>query len=244
MVGFSKRGSFFKKNLKVQMNILIDKSWVEEGDADDIIEYYKNDNVVIMDGSLIKQMTREEFITYIFFVPTTIVYTFFNNCIDTYDDRFSKFFNRDIKKMNIKDINTFPIFLKPIGNIKQFDGTVFNYKYQVDLCIPKNQTFVYTSNVVKITNTIRLLIGNKKLYGYSKEYPYSTCIDNIIDWNFINDIKSITNEFMAIDIGLINEKWSVIEINPPYSIDSWEISLPDYFLFCQDACKYMADNVS
>jgi hypothetical protein len=40
-------------------------------------------------------------------------------------------------------------------------------------------------------------------------------------------------------VGIINEKWSVIEINPPYSIDSWEISLPEYFLFCQDACRYI-----
>jgi hypothetical protein len=222
------------------MNILIDKSWVEEEDADDILQHYKNHNIVIMESSMIKKMSIENFMTYIFFVPTTIVYNFFGNCIDTYDERFSKFFNRDIQKNNVDDIKTFPIFVKPLGNIKQFDGTIFNYRYQVDLCIPKNINVVYTSNVVKITNPVRLLIGNHRLYGYSKEYPDSKCIEKIIDWDFINDIKSITNEYIVIDVGIINEKWSVIELNPPYSFDSWEISLPEYFSFCQDACRYIA----
>ena len=41
---------------------------------------------------------------------------------------------------------------------------------------------------------------------------------------FISNILEITNEFLCVDIGYTLESgWVIIEINPPYSLELYEI---------------------
>jgi hypothetical protein len=221
--------------------VLIDKSWVDWDDADDILQYYKNEEIKILEVNEILKMTKKEFTSYIFFVNTDTVRFFLGEPIDTYDSRFTQFFNREIKVVKTDEIDTFPIFIKPMGNAKEFTGLVINNKTELDQLIELNEDIlcneVYSCNVVRVTNPHRLLIGNKKLYGMGKEYKSDP--DCEIDFEFLSNVLELTNDFfVTIDIGIINGSWGIIELNPWYSIDSWEIDLNIYFTFCEEAIEH------
>jgi hypothetical protein len=218
--------------------ILIEQTWVDWGEADDIMEYYANDaEIMVLSREDILKLSKEEMSLYIFYVSSNTVQAFFGNFLDTYDERFNKYYHRNIRKTATIEISTFPVFVKPIGNDKVFDGSIIKSASELHEIVPNDVTTVYTCDVVSITNPVRLLIGNKKLYGMGKEYPIDADVD--VSLAFIDEIVNTTNDFLTVDIGIIGNQWVVIEINPCYSIDSWTIPLQDYFKFCEDAIKHM-----
>jgi hypothetical protein len=78
---------------------------------------------------------------------------------------------------------------------------------------------------------------NKK---YMKYYsPNNTIIKKLVE---------ITDDFKCIDIGLVqngdNYDWCVVEINPPFSLDDYDIPFEEYIQFCIDACLYINSRVA
>jgi hypothetical protein len=75
-------------------------------------------------------------------------------------------------------------------------------------------------------------------------------IDNtyLDDTQFINDLINLTGEkFRCIDICLIKQnnqlKWGIVEINPPFSLDDYEILFENYIDFCIDSCNYIKNMI-
>ena len=59
----------------------------------------------------------------------------------------------------------------------------------------------------------------------------------LTDKIFITKLIELTNEnFRCIDIGFTN-KWIIVEINHPYSLDDYEIPIENYMEFCINSFK-------
>lgn len=142
-----------------------------------------------------------------------------------------------------------PYFIKSCGNDKSIDGKVIAYANEYDsygMETPDPEADVYVCEPLTILSKQRLLIGGGKLYGYGHMSGART------DSNFLNEIDienliDITGDnFRCIDIGLIMEpvcKWIVVEINPPFSLDDYDIHLESYMEFCIDACQWINNQI-
>ena len=162
------------------------------------------------------------------------------------------------------------IFVKPVGNDKSFDGRVVSsvsdiehimsdfegdssYKkneFEHQVSYKKNERDVcddvcdvYVCDVVEFLSENRLLIGNGKLYGYghickTKDFSFLSKID-------INKLIEISGDnFRCIDVGLTKSgEWIIVEVNPPFSLDDYEIPLDMYMNFCIGACQWISKKV-
>lgn len=229
------------------MQFLIQDTWIEFDGADDIINY------CLINGSKYEILNENDlllktnFFEYIFFCDTNIVYQQLqkNNlthlCPCTYDKKFNCLFGRNIKEVKLHDVDfDIPIFIKPVMNTKIFSGHIIYDKLQLDsLKIEFGNTCIYTSNVINIIGEYRLLIGNSKLYGSS--YMKGSYDENYLEKMDINKIIDLVgNSFLCVDIGLLNNgNYIVVEINPPYSLDDYDIEFEQYINFCIDSCNYI-----
>lgn len=247
------------------MKVIIEDTWNEDGEAEDIIKYCTDNNYeyLLLDPEKIKELDHQVFFNCIYFCNTDIVrhhlqeMNLSNNIIpDTYESIYERFYSRKIEKINFGDIdiNTLknPIFIKPTENDKSFDGSVISkddpYTMQLILASetkPTKETLVYKSDVVNFISEYRLLIGNGKLYGSG--FICGKELGSFMEEMNIKKIIELTDEnFRCIDIGFIAEplhKWAIVEINPPFSLDDHDIPLPNYMNFCIDACNWINSKV-
>lgn len=232
------------------MIILLEDTW----EAEDIKIYFSNFkeyNVIELSVDELFKYDSNEFFKTIYFCNTDIVQFHLNklnktNLIpDTYDKIFNKFYLREIKISKFKNIKS-GNFIKPINNNKLFDGQIYIDDDKFIGTLPSPESLVYESNKITFLCEYRLLIGNNKLYGFGFiQGLYPNIKSSSI--NIINDIINITNErYLCIDIGYIKEynKWGIVEINPPFSLDDHKILLDDYMSFCIDSCKYINNLVN
>ena len=226
--------------------ILIEDTWNIDGEANDIIKWCTDHqyDYRIMTQDELRSISDLEFKNSIYFCHTDIVREHNIPFPDTYEDKYKSFMKRKINTMRFDEFDfdniPFPIFIKPIGNDKSFDGTIVSNEdqYATDVILntyPK-PVYIYTSEVIKFVSEYRLLIGNKKLYGRGRMIGKVMKLDN----SFINELIEITDTYRCIDIGYSNEMntWMVVEINPPFSLDDYEIDIDSYMNFCIDACIY------
>lgn len=232
------------------MKFLIHDVWHEWGESVDIIEYCNKNNFQYEILSSDELLSRKDFFSCIYFCDTNIVYEkLLQNKMEhlsnsTYDVRFNDFFGRTIEQKKLVDI-VFQdkIFVKPVLNTKLFSGTIIENNTQLEIL--KNnfgKIDVYISNIIDIEGEYRLLIGNNKLYGsshmkgsYDEKYLDAINVDQLI--------KLVGKDYMCVDMGITkNNKCILVEINPPYSLDSYDIELDKYFEFCIDACEYFSSN--
>lgn len=165
---------------------------------------------------------------------------------DTYPSVFNEFYKRRIVKSTIKKCKlfTFPFFIKPISNNKLFTGkVVYNKK---DLKEYDDNLLVYVCDYVKYKNEYRIFIENYKAV-YSVETSHYLL--NTKDIESIEPprsfVKKVVNSniypYVIIDIGMIDTgEWTVVEVNPPYSISSYGIDIEDYFRYCQNAWDFIS----
>ncbi len=239
---------------------ILEKEW----EADDIIDYCNNNNIEC------KEMSQDEIYNmnnifknnYTLFCHTDIIQKNLNkyNSVhilsdfipDTYHVDFKEFYKRNIDKTEFsnldKNIITYPYFVKSVGNDKSIDGTVVkNMDDLLWLCIVnkvnlQSKQMVYITEVVDFICEYRLLIGGNKIYGIG----YQRGKKMTIPQDFIKELIQISKgRFFCIDCGYITSKseWAVIEINPPYSLDQFDIPLNDYISFCVDAQKHILSKI-
>lgn len=239
------------------MKFIIEDTWTYEGEADDIINYATQHNIEyeILNVEQLYNFNSNIFLNNIYFCNTDIVQYHLskigkiNLVPNTYDNRFNKFYNRNIEIMTVKEFDDkfrgINKFIKPYDNNKDFDGRVVNNISDFELYgvkIPELNKKIYCCDPIVFLSEVRLLIGNNKLYGHG--HICKNKIDNYLnDTEFIDGIISLTNgKYLCIDIGYtFNEKlkifqWIIIEINPPFSLDDHEIPFNNYINFCIDAC--------
>lgn len=202
-------------------------------------------------------MSADEFFQYIPFCSTSIVQDKLKEkglghiVPDTYDEKFKDLYGRRIQKTKYKDLDKvkFPYFIKSAGNNKLIDGTVVNDKNELDeiwVCNPGpprglwavndikpwDDMELYTSDIVKFEAEYRLLVGNKHVYGCgfqrgnNDQSPSDLIVDKIL--------QIAGEQFLCVDVGYDGSQWIIVEINPPFSLDDFGISLSDYIQYATD----------
>lgn len=176
---------------------------------------------------------------------------------DCYPLQFKTLYNRNIQKIKLENLNDIqkPYFVKPFENNKSFDARRIyndeNHKYLLEDLSElnfKENDYLYICTIVEFVNEFRLFIGNDKIYGVvestdilinSKKSvsikPPEEFLDKILKLNTFN--------FCVIDIGIINfngsRVWSIVEVNPPFALSSYEWPIDSYYKYCKDAFNYL-----
>lgn len=245
------------------MIVLLEDSWCVNNEADDIIKYCKENNhkLEILSYDLLMNYNSTEFIKSIYFCNTDIVQYHLNRLgylhlvPNTYSEKFIPLYQRDFKILTVKEFkelnNNEEKFIKPYDNNKLFDGRVIKNITDFNLYgvpIPDDNIKIYCCKPLTILSEVRLLIGNNKLYSHT--YMCKNRIDNYIYEikDLINSIiEKSNNDFYCVDIGYIYEnkkfKWVIIEINPPFSLDDYEININEYMDYCIDSCKNIYNKI-
>lgn len=216
----------------------INLSWDE--DIDDLLEWCKASEIVVNEVSEddLANMDSKEFVKTPAFTNTEVVSKHLVNLgkkiVDTYEPRFMELFGRKIWK-GIPD--KFPVFVKPCTNDKAFDGVVVNsledlaeHLEKYDLNISDFDEF-YLSEVVKFVEEKRMLIGRGLKYNREPDWIPQEFIDKLLE--------CAGKEYFTVDVGLVDAghgelECKIVEVNPPYSIDSHDIHIDTYMRFCMD----------
>jgi hypothetical protein len=237
------------------MAVVIQNTWTEEDDQE-LLEYCKKYETVILSKEEILKLNINNI--KVLFCATKIIQKMITGYIvpDTYEKCFSEFYKRNIQLKSLKDCYNMPMpfFVKPCANDKSFDAMVINKKSDLDYLhsFMSLDKILYTSSIIKLKNEYRLFIGDKKLYGVanSSEYvmdfldlemKYTKYFNISPPLEFIDGILAAnTIGFCIVDIGLTSDgTWVVVEVNPPFSISSYDFPINEYFDYCSDAWQYV-----
>lgn len=184
---------------------------------------------------------------------------------DTYESLYHPLYGREVIQMSFGEFmsqqrasESKPRFLKPVGNDKSFEGRVICDEsdfHDRGIPVPADSTVVYTCEPVQFLSEVRLLVGNERVYGVGlmRGRPIAdTFLDDHAD--FIQQIVRKTGpRFRCIDIGLmipgmmkdavfaVSAQWSIVEVNPPFSLDDHGIDIDSYMQFCSDAFAWIRE---
>ena len=237
---------------------------ISNSEADDIINYAKINNIEckILSVRELYEYDSNDFLKCIFFCNTDIVqyHLFKINRMDlvpnTYDIRFAELFNRHIETMSLAEFDKkykgIKKFIKPYDNNKDFDGRLISNILDFEsygIPIPDLDKQIYCADPIIFLSEVRLLIGNNQLYGHG--HICKNRIDNYLDnKQFIQQIINLSNgDYLCVDIGFVFDDklnkfhWIIIEINPPFSLDDYDIRFDDYIRFCIDACVNISNHI-
>lgn len=231
--------------MNTTMKYIIEEEW----EATDIIEHLtkNNDEWQQLAYDVIDSLSPDEFFSNVVFCSThsmqkNLKAIGLDHLIpDTYDTTFIKLFNRDIKIVLCKELSSlpYPYFIKSVGNDKEVDGTVVNNEndlndvWEVNYVMQTDNMKFYVSSCVVFDVEHRLLVGNNKVYGCGYQRGNDKLI---VPDEFISEIiKCSKGNFYCVDVGYINGiGWSIVEINPPFSLDSFDISVDNYVAYGRD----------
>ena len=245
-------------SLDKETYIVIQDTWTEEDDQE-LLEYCKKYNTIILSKTDILKLNVNNI--KVLFCATKIIQKLLTGYIipDTYEKCFFEFYKRNIELKTLNDCYNIkmPFFVKPSANDKSFNAMIINSKSDLKYLnsFMSLDNILYTSDIVKLKNEYRLFIGDKKLYGIANSSEYVTdFLDLETNYTkyfniappteFINEIlASNTTGFCIVDIGLTNNgDWIVVEVNPPFSISSYDFPIDKYFNYCCDAWQYIITN--
>lgn len=240
--------------------VLLEDSW----QAQDIVDYCAQNAIRcdVVSANVLKQMKARDFLKQTYFCSTEIVQQHLQTVghedfvPDTYEKAYDQFFCRPILRSTLKEVDFTggPRFVKPVGNCKEFEGTVIASLSDFIVC-PSLFCDVYNTAPIYFVSEYRLLIGNGRLYGLGHMCKalveqMDACAADGLDQIAQELVIATGNGFRCIDVGLAEKtmsassaKWIVVEINPPFSLDDYGIPLPQYMSFCIDACAYIAREI-
>ena len=225
--------------------VLVEDSW----EAEDIVQYCMRDNIEcrVLSPKELTELDSNEFMQYVPFCSTDIVRQHLvcagqtERIPDTYETVYRPYLHREIRKVPFSEVVP-GSFVKPIANDKSFDGQVYYDDERFLGPLPSAQTEVYTCEAMRVLSEYRLLIGNHRLYG--RGYMSGARIDDLLPKSMIEELVNLTDNYRCVDIGYVKfltgagagtSRWVVIEINPAFSLDDYDIPLADYMQFCLDA---------
>lgn len=223
------------------MNIIQD-TW-NETDDQDLLSFLSNpvrlsalEILKITDFSTIK----------VIFADTTIMFSLLKQTFDNYPIELNKFYHRNINVYDLPETKSipYPYFAKPFSNDKSFEAHIIRNDKDYDYFISEASGQVYVSELVEFVNEYRLFIGDNKIVGCVESSDF--LIDPRIikrcfpPSDFLNDILRFNPyNYCIIDVGMFNDTWSIVEVNPPYSITSYGLDIELYYAYCRDAFTYL-----
>lgn len=223
---------------------VIQDTWTGEDDQE--LYEYMNENkipyVVLSEEEILKLNPVE---TSVLFCDTIIFQRMvpYYTPPDTYAECFRNFYRRKIQKMILSQCSTSdpPYFVKPSKNNKQFNAIVVNDKLDLQYVREslEGDDPIYVCDVVNFVNEFRMFVLNHKLYGIVESSHYILDSDKIKSHSppsqFINEIlEANIYRCVVIDIGMLDDgTWAVVEVNPPFSLSSYDLPIDKYFKFCQ-----------
>ena len=228
------------------MKIIVQDTWKEEDDLE-LLEYVKKNHelIILSEEDLLKITNINDYGC--IFCDTAILQKIFKNIYNVfqcYPECFEKLYNRTIQTINSNELYNLqkPFFVKPYSNDKTFEALIINTDDEIE-SIDKNIT-VYTSSMSNFINEYRIFVSNCKIYSIvdSGDFIMDNSVSMSIPKEFIDSVVELNiYDFCVIDIAfdkLIN-KWSVVEVNPPFSLSSYDLEIGKYFQFCADAYSYI-----
>ena len=230
------------------MKIVIQDTWTEEDDLE-LLEYVEKNHelVTLSEEELLKITDVNEYGC--IFCDSVILQQILKNIYTVnqcYPECFAKLYNRNIKVMNSNELYglTKPFFVKPYSNDKTVDSSIINTNSDIDY-IEKNIK-VYTSSICNFINEYRIFVSNKEVYSIVDSSSF--IMDNPVFMDcpkdFIEEIVTLNiYDFCVIDIGFdkLIKKWSVVEVNPPFSLSSYDLDIRKYFEYCVNAYSYITN---
>jgi hypothetical protein len=236
--------------------VIIQNTWSGDDDKD-LLDYVKikNMKVKFLSKEEILQLSVEEI--EVLFADTTIMQQIikkkFTNC---YPTQFNELYLRNIEIMKVKDLKNLnkKCFVKPYNNDKSFESHIIRSENDVKFLlddIKKNNILedenVFVCQLVNFVNEYRLFIANNKVCGIVNSTDVLIHKDKAKHFDppsdFIDKILSINPyPFCVIDVGSIDKKteyqWTIVEVNPPFALTSYDWNIENYFNYCKDAWNY------
>jgi hypothetical protein len=238
---------------------VIQDTWDDDDDLE-LLEYFKHKNIPY------ETLTREQILLEniddidVLFCDTDIVQLMISSKFvpSTYPEEFrdlnfqheahGDLYHRNIRNIKYKEcINQFkPYFIKPYGNNKEFNATIVTDKYdEIYLkSVLNDDDDVYISEKVTFVNEYRLFIANNTVNGMvnSSEFLLESKNIKLIEppKDFIDIILNVnTHQFCVIDVGLLDTgEWAIVEVNPPFSISSYNWPIKKYYNYCKSFWDY------
>jgi len=156
-----------------------------------------------------------------------------------YPDSLKKYLHRDIKKIQIKDIKYFPIFIKPADNIKEFTGELVekesSLQFMKDYMDVKDDTLVYASEPIEFIVEYRGFVHKNELKGiqyYQGDFREYICATTVAQ--MIEDYKDEAPIAYTLDVGVTKHGTTLVEINDMWAIGSYGFDYKEYVSMCVD----------
>ncbi|MFA6199045.1 MAG: ATP-grasp domain-containing protein [Bacteroidales bacterium] len=136
----------------------------------------------------------------------------------------------------IKNINTFPVFIKPNSIIKEFNGFVANNKWDLSFEIYHQNLdtdlLVQSQEVIEIISEYRVYVNNNRIVG-CKHY-LGDCLTfpdkDIIQKCFALSLKYINSIAYTLDFGVLDSGQTVlIEINDGWALGNYGLDTSLYY---------------
>ena len=156
-----------------------------------------------------------------------------------YPDSLKKYLHRDIKKIQVKNIKEFPIFIKPADNIKEFTGELIekesSLQFMKDYMNVKDDMMVYTSEPIDFISEYRCFVYKNELKGiqyYQGDYREYICAKTAE--KMIEDYKDEAPIAYSLDLGVTKYGTTLVEINDMWAIGSYGFDYKEYVKMCID----------
>lgn len=252
---FTRKGAIRRQHndsFKDVRNIYLERSW----EATDIKEFFSGDNDQVHELSQedLYKLPSRDFLSGVYFCSTDIVQHHLQKVglshlvPVAYESAYQHLLKRQTCICLLSQLPILlakgPLFVKPYLSNKDFDGRVISSLEDYTsrgISLPGPGTICYVSEIINIVSEYRLLIGNQgKLYGVGHMRGTRMGVTDDILKPFLD----ATSEFRCVDIGFVPELgWILVEINPPFSLDDYDIPLNGYMDFCIDACHAISSVV-
>lgn len=234
------------------ISFVIQSTWDDEEDQE-LLAHVKasKKQLTILDEASIANISPAT--TRMVFADTLLIQRLFSelDCLipDTYPPEYNPLFKRIIKKTALSALlpTDYPVFVKPTGNGKHFDGRVLKTIKDATL-IDDHDAELYACEVVQFVCEHRLFLGPNKVYGV-REYS-----DNVLDPRLMKEGLTVPSQlvsrcleingqrFAVVDVGMTQAgQWCVVEVNPPFALSSYGLEIGVYVAYCVEAWQWMCN---
>jgi hypothetical protein len=161
----------------------------------------------------------------------------------TYPEELMQFLGRSIERKKLGEIKEadLPLFIKPAGEIKKFTGDVFSKAAHLEnvrifeKCT--DDTEVWTSEILEFETEYRVFVSNGIIYGmkhYKGDFALMINIEEVKE--MVATYKDCPSAY-TLDVGLVEGKTFLVEVNDMWAIGSYGLEGRDYALLCARRMK-------
>lgn len=156
--------------------------------------------------------------------------------IQIIDDKWAKDFKRREEKITtIKEINSYPCFIKPYKHIKAFTGVIVNNISEAILFTDDFKDSISCQEIVEFESEYRVYVNKDRGILGIKHYlgdPYLVPDKSFVEAVYFAAKENLKENSYTLDIGIdINGKNYLIEINDGWAIGNYGLPPNLYYSF-------------